>query len=72
MYPVLELCDGPECPRCGCQDSEILKPPPQAPEREILWWAWGHARCRHCGHPFTFQDADAPPPFFTPRRHSDL
>ena len=26
-YVSLDLCDGPECPRCGCQDVEILDPP---------------------------------------------
>ena len=37
-YGTLDLCDGPECPRCGCQDTEILAPP--RPESEVQRDGW--------------------------------
>lgn len=27
---MLERCDGPECPKCGCRDATILREPPAA------------------------------------------
>ena len=41
-YPSLDLCEGPDCPRCGCQDTEVLDPP--RPRGEIMrdgWFASG-------------------------------
>lgn len=52
---VLERCDGPPCPRCGCQDSKIL----QWPNDGASWYATGRAECRHCGTRFGFRPARA-------------
>lgn len=54
----LDVCSGPECSRCGCRDSEIL--------REAVpgsWFSTGQARCRHCRLVFSFRVsvAVAPP-----------
>lgn len=72
---LLEKCDGPPCPRCGCTDAEILgEPAAQAPLVSkaqqhygvASWFAGGRARCRHCGLKFSFRtlpqpaDADTP------------
>ncbi len=51
---LLERCDGPECPRCGCQDAEILVEPP--PNPGSTWFARGRARCRHCNLRFSFRE----------------
>ncbi len=53
----LEICKGPECPHCGCRDSEILKEP--AGGRS--WFNSGRARCRHCGMEFSFQELPPEP-----------
>ena len=37
-YVSLDLCSGPECPRCGCQDAKILDPP--RPESEVRRDGW--------------------------------
>jgi len=69
----LERCDGPVCPRCGCQDARILDPP--APRGPRLWWGGqGRARCRHCGFGFYFREtAEAPPTAPTPsKREEDI
>jgi ribosomal protein S27E len=52
----LERCTGPACPRCGCQDAEILKRPD--PE-STTWWASGRARCNHCRREFAFKEIPA-------------
>lgn len=43
MSTGLERCTGPECPRCGCQDSEIVRGGGRwrAPEIE-------RRHCKHC------------------------
>jgi len=72
---MLERCDGPECPRCGCQDSEILERPPsptaasdamseaQKHYGRTSWFDRGRARCGFCGLVFHFSElpADLPP-----------
>lgn len=57
MSTVLDRCSGPPCPRCGCQDSEIL----QWPNNGESWYATGRARCRHCGTRFAFRPARTQP-----------
>jgi hypothetical protein len=52
---VLDRCNGPPCPACGCQDSEIL----QWPNDGVSWYATGRAKCRHCGTRFAFRPARA-------------
>ena len=47
---ILQRCDGPSCPRCGCRDTEILKDAPP-----MGWWSTGRARCRHCARVFDFR-----------------
>lgn len=52
----LDHCGGPECPRCGCRDTEVL----QAPRPDAWFARAGRARCRHCGRSFIVTaDADA-------------
>lgn len=59
MYARLERCEGPECPHCGCNQSEILREP--QPEGETRsWWGSGLARCGHCGATFHFQELSQP------------
>ena len=44
---MLSKCDGPECPKCGCTDSEIVRKTTQ----------WGMpvtiVECTHCGKRFS-------------------
>ena len=41
----LPRVSGPECPNCGCQQSEIIRP-----AREEGWFASGERRrCENCG-----------------------
>jgi hypothetical protein len=42
-YAGLERCDGPACPHCGCQDTEL--------DRRRGRWGGSSVRhrCRHCG-----------------------
>ncbi len=62
-FERLDLCDGPACPNCGCQDAEILAEPKGPAEKS--WFGAGKARCRHCGQTFHFKevadDAQQPP-----------
>lgn len=53
-------CDNPRCPRCGCEDSQVLRYPPVGAEG--TWWGLsGKAACKHCGLRFDFvQRKDAP------------
>lgn len=51
---LLERCNGPECPRCGCQDAKILQAP--APGAKSWWADSGRARCQHCGIVFSFRE----------------
>lgn len=59
--PVLQLADGPPCPRCGCRDSRVLQMPVVDP---TSWYArataTGRARCGHCGLTFAFRELPAP------------
>jgi len=64
----LRLCDGPPCPRCGCQDVHIL----QQPSPGKSWWGGGRARCRHCGRVFCFREIQKPPPVFQPHENIGL
>lgn len=60
-FAPLQLADGPECPSCGCQDAEILRPTP-SPDAEN-WWdkqGSGLAVCRNCRNQFTFRATFAP------------
>lgn len=58
MYARLERCEGPECPHCGCNQSEILQQPQPAGETRS-WWGSGLARCGHCRATFHFQEMPA-------------
>jgi len=64
-YLRLEPACGPECPRCGCRDAEILQRPisseMDADPKRRPWWPTGKARCRHCGMQFAFREIPAPP-----------
>lgn len=44
---MLERVTGPECPTCGCSDSELLT--------KASWWGQPseRRRCAHCGKVFT-------------------
>ena len=59
-FVTLPLCDGPPCPRCGCNDVEILKRPDPAVKES--WWPQGRARCRFCGLTYFFRQLPAAPP----------
>jgi transcription elongation factor Elf1 len=58
--PSLQLSNGPECPRCGCRESEITRP-------IIAFDGWfarqnsGQACCGHCGLLFSFSAEEAEP-----------
>lgn len=63
----MDLCTGPACPRCGCQDVKVLR----EPDASGSWWGGGKARCRHCQREFTFRQvpkktAVEPPMVLTP------
>lgn len=54
MVPMRRV-EGPECPGCGCPDSEVQKR-----------WTWfehlyERRRCAHCGREFTVSAGAAPP-----------
>lgn len=51
---IINRCDGPPCPRCGCQDCEVHNWPRDASQS---WYASGRATCRHCGTFFAFRPA---------------
>jgi len=59
-FVMLDLANGPPCPRCGCRDVRVTQSPPLGKS----WFMQGRATCRHCGTPFAFrefpQDAVAP------------
>lgn len=56
----LELCDGPECPRCHSQDTEIVRKPIDPadidPDGAGVWFSDGRAACRVCGTEFSFRE----------------
>jgi transcriptional regulator NrdR family protein len=54
---LLQKCDGPSCPRCGCQDAEILASPGAS-----KWFPSGRAVCRNCQSKFTFKEVAADKP----------
>jgi hypothetical protein len=58
----LDLCEGPTCSRCGCNDTKILQRPPALQPGEQLWWAAGRAKCRFCGAAFSFRQVPAERP----------
>lgn len=53
MNFALDRCDGPACPRCGCQDAEILAQPVPG---QATWYGAGRARCKHCNLIFHFKE----------------
>ena len=50
----LDLCNGPECPHCGCHDTE----------QRGFGHRWGYSVsrmvCRHCGTTFPIKDSTEP------------
>ncbi len=60
----LNAATGPECPHCGCNDSQVI----QSPTGAGWWGRIGKARCKHCHRPFSFQfvGPTAPPPVGPP------
>ena len=52
-FSNLDRCDGPACPRCGCQDAEILAQPDAS---QGHWYGAGRARCRHCNLIYHFKE----------------
>lgn len=67
-FAALDLCSGPNCPRCGCNQSKVLQEPSategvyvKAGERRtgLAWFASGRARCGHCGTVFAFREKKA-------------
>ena len=42
-FTTLDLCDGPECPNCGCRDAEILEAP-NADAAATGWWGSGREK----------------------------
>jgi len=58
----LDLCEGPICARCGCNDTRIVQRPMPT------WWMSGRAVCNHCGFTFPFRElpASAPTEVVTP------
>jgi uncharacterized Zn finger protein len=51
MRPIV----GPDCPNCGCRDSELLS-------QGERWGQWAETRqCNHCGRRFT-ATTDVEPP----------
>lgn len=63
MFASLDLCEGPECPRCHCQDTVIIRQPVEPvepdPDGVGVWFSDGRARCRHCGTEFCFRAVPA-------------
>jgi transposase-like protein len=50
---LLSPITGPECPRCGCQDSSVIR-------RGVRWGQpWSRRRCHNCGEAWACND---PPP----------
>jgi transcriptional regulator NrdR family protein len=45
---MLTACNGPECPRCGCLDSRVIRQPRRPA------WLPGVAECGYCAHRFRF------------------
>lgn len=70
---LLERCNGPACPRCGCQDADVLVQPASDAQLRSLhpklvetygtasWFSGGNARCKHCGLRFNFRALPEPP-----------
>ena len=52
------LKHGPACPRCGCEDSTVIKQPDQT---KSVWWGSGTAECNHCGQRYCFKPDWQPP-----------
>jgi uncharacterized Zn finger protein len=55
---ILDRCDGPTCPACGCQQARVLREP-RTDARS--WWGSGRARCGHCGRVFAFREVAEDP-----------
>ena len=55
----MERSVGPACPRCGCQDSAIIRRPADG---ESKWFQrqHGRAQCRNCGLRFQIASIDEP------------
>ncbi len=58
-FLTLDRCQGPECPKCGCCDAEILKEPDPG-LGVTTWYGSGMARCKHCRATFHFKPDDEP------------
>ena len=58
-FEHLDLCDGPACPKCGCQDAEVLQEPKDPGKN---WFGSGRARCNACGRVFHFREVPEPQP----------
>ena len=41
---------GPECEKCGCADTEVIREP-----NPDSWFASGQAQCNHCNRMFYFK-----------------
>lgn len=52
-YHALDRCTGPACPRCGCQDAQILAQPDPS---QSTWYGAGRAKCRHCAMVYHFKE----------------
>jgi len=48
----LERCKNPRCPYCGCEESKILRYPPNKTQS---WMSQGQARCLNCNRRFHFR-----------------
>ncbi len=57
MTYMLDRCEGPACPRCGCQDAEILAKPNPG---QGAWYGAGRARCKHCQLIYHFKEIVTP------------
>ena len=57
----LELCEGPECPRCHIPDAVILRQPTEPadidPDGVGVWFSDGRAWCELCRLEFSFRAA---------------
>lgn len=62
-WTTLDKCDGPECPHCGCTDTE---------KRDFVG-RWGQSltrwQCQHCGSTFTVPEPKPKPEASNGKRH---
>ena len=60
-FERLERCAGPACPKCGCEDAEILEEPKSPVPEGGSWWGSGRARCNNCRNVFHFKEIPPAP-----------